>query len=459
MLNIQDKARPEGIKSVNIPSVVVERGTFDIKISGIIFVDQYGREMKKKDAEAFFVASNATSFTGHGNPEFNGYKFVVRATYKGDDDIFSVGGTSFDNNATFVTSTAAITFTAKENTTATAKSGMAFQFDIVKYKTADGFGKAVAVSTNKTYPITVVDINAVKGFTIKDIAKVYVKTDKSEDETGDTGKVCLTPTTIGTTVGAVTIGTTVGAVTVPIGTTVGAVTVPDSHKRSVEVTGTYNGVSVSIPSEYLKVTASKLPVDGTEIKGTTTGALKWSDLYDATTARYIRKDASDTIKVTILDRDDKAKVIDSTSKTVALSDAKPKATTIEGKASFTVTPDMAGITVTKIEGDSGGYKVKDQYGVDFTATKTYRVTNIAENADAYAANSFKVAGNDSNTMSISGAERGDKFTLVIKADNAELTVEVTVGADVKSNIEDATNNYLNELINKVLEDLRKAGLN
>ena len=32
-------------------------------------------------------------------------------------------------------------------------------------------------------------------------------------------------------------------------------------------------------------------------------------------------------------------------------------------------------------------------------------------------------------MTISGAERGDKFTLVIKADNAELTVEVTVGAD------------------------------
>ena len=57
MLNIQDKARPEGIKSVNIPSVVVERGTFDIEISGIIFVDQYGREMKTEDAEAFFDAS------------------------------------------------------------------------------------------------------------------------------------------------------------------------------------------------------------------------------------------------------------------------------------------------------------------------------------------------------------------------------------------------------------------
>ena len=201
---------------------------------------------------------------------------------------------------------------------------------------------------------------------------------------------------------------------------------------------------------------------GTEITSlgtTTTSALKWSDLYDATTARYIRKDASDTIKVTILDLDNDKKVIDSTSKTVALSDAKPKATTIEGKASFTVTPNMANINVAKIEGDSGGYKVKDQYGVDFTATKTYRVTNIAENADAYAANSFKVAKNDSDKMEISGAERGDKFTLVIKADNAELTVEVTVGADVQSNIEDATNNYLDDLIEKVLEDLRKAGLN
>ena len=454
MLNIQDKARPEGIKSVNIPSVVVERGTFDIEISGIIFVDQYGREMKKEDAEAFFVASNETSFTGHGNPEFNGYKFVVRATYKGDDGIFSVGDTSFAtsgssitvyNNDTFEilpTADGKKTFTAKEGTTVSAKSGMAFQFDIVKYKTDDGFGKAVAVSTNKTYPITVVDINAVKGFTIKDIAKVYVKTTKSEDETGDAGVVGLTPASIGITVGKAE--------------------VPDSHKRSVEVTGTYNGVSVSIPSEYLEVTASKLPVDvdGTEIIGTTTSALKWSDLYDATTARYIRKDASDTIKVTIHDLDNREEVIDSTSKTVALSDAEPKATTIEGKASFTVTPDKADINVEKIEGGSGGYKVKDQYGVEIEdAVKTYRVTDIAENADAYAANSFKVAGNDSNTMSISGAERGDKFTLVIKADNAELTVEVTVGADEQSYIEDATNNYLKELINEVLEDLRKAGLN
>jgi len=253
----------------------------------------------------------------------------------------------------------------------------------------------------------------------------------------------------------------VGLTPATIGNTVGEVNVPDTHKRSVEVTGTYNGVSVSIPSVYLKVTASKLPVeDGTEIKGTTTGALKWSDLYDATTARYIRKDASDTIKVTIVDLDNNEEVIDSTSKTVALSDAKPKATTIEGKASFTVTPEEAVITVKKIEDGSGGYKVKDQYGVDFTtATKTYRVTNIAENADAYAANSFKVAGNDSKDMEISGAERGDKFTLVIKADNAELTVEVTVGADVQSNIEDATNNYLDELIKDVLEKLRQDGLN
>jgi len=445
MLNIQDKARPEGIKSVNIPSVVVERGTFDIEISDIIFVDQYGREMKKGDAAAFFEASK-NGFTGHGNPEFNDYKFVVRATYKGKDDIFSVtSGSSItvNNNDTFeITADGKKTFTANADTTETAKSGMAFQFDIVKYKKADNLEKAVAVSTNKTYPITVVDITAVKGFTIKDIAKVYVETAKSGDETGDTGVVGLTPASIGITVGGVE--------------------VPDTHKRSVEVTGTYNGVSVSIPSEYLEVTASKLPVDGTEIeiKGTTISALKWSDLYDATTARYIRKDASDTIKVTILDLDKGANVIDSTSKTVALSDAEPKATTIEGKASFTVTPKEAVIDVDMIELYSGGYKVKDQYGVDFTtATKTYRVTNIAENADAYAANSFKVAGNDSNDMSISGAERGDKFTLVIKADNAELTVEVTVGADVQSNIEDATNNYLDKLINEVLEDLRKAGLN
>ena len=62
-------------------------------------------------------------------------------------------------------------------------------------------------------------------------------------------------------------------------------------------------------------------------------------------------------------------------------------------------------------------------------------------------------------MEISGAERGDKFTLVIKADNAELTVEVTAGADASPTLKNATNKYLNELINEVLENMRKAGLN
>ena len=60
---------------------------------------------------------------------------------------------------------------------------------------------------------------------------------------------------------------------------------------------------------------------------------------------------------------------------------------------------------------------------------------------------------------ISGAERGDKFTLVIKADNAELTVEVTVGADVESNIENATNNYLDKLIKGCSRRPGKDGLN
>lgn len=461
MLSIQDKARPEGIKSVNIPSVVVERGTIALEISKsddnnkFTFVDQYGRDMDKADVVAFFNAK----FSNVGNQEFRDYRFAVRATYRGNDDVFTTAAPYNDiKNKEEIFIYAAdgdakrVTLTAK-NVTEKAKSGMTFQFDIVKFK--DSEEGVNAVSPTKSYPVTVVDIAALNAFSIKDIDKVYVETEKSHDLTGDTGSIKLD--------------------TNKINDVVAKYEVPKTHKRGVSVVGNYNGTSVDVPSYYLVVTASKVPISGTDILGATTtnaaltttnAALKWSDLYDATSARYVRKDTTDTIKAVIYDREEEADitttaVLDYATKEIKISDEAPKASIIDGKTEFTATPNIGVIDVDKIEDNSKGYKVKDQYGVEIKdAVKTYRVTDIAENADAYAANSFKVSNNDGSKMSIAGAERGDKFTLIVKSGGAELKVTVTVGADSKANIstEPPYNTYLKELI-PVLEDLRKAGLN
>ena len=197
---------------------------------------------------------------------------------------------------------------------------------------------------------------------------------------------------------------------------------------------------------------------GTDILGTTTSA-KWSDLYDATSAGMFVKTLL-IRSVVIYDREGEEdittyEVLDYATKEIKISDEAPKASIIDGKTEFTATPDQGKITVDSIE----DYKVKDQYGVEIEdAVKTYRVTDIAENADAYAANSFKVSNNDGSSMSIAGAERGDKFTLIVKSGGAELKVTVTVGADSKANISENYNTYLKELI-PVLEERRQAGLN
>ena len=74
---------------------------------------------------------------------------------------------------------------------------------------------------------------------------------------------------------------------------------------------------------------------------------------------------------------------------------------------------------------------------------TFKIAAIVENPDGYAENNFKVAGNDSGTISVSqGAERGDKFELTIKADDVTKVVKVTVGADKHANITNDVNNYL-----------------
>ena len=167
-------------------------------------------------------------------------------------------------------------------------------------------------------------------------------------------------------------------------------------------------------------------------------------------------------------------VYDTASGEVKFSDQESKPAKIVGVAgAYEFTPNL-----TVIDEETDGYitdklvigdysvdddmkvYVVDQYGVYKTDDIVFRVTNVKESADEYAANSFKVEGNDSEDLIITGAERGDTFTLVLACkDEPSITAstEITVGADAWANIENATNNYKDALV-PVLDALRQAGL-
>ncbi len=154
---------------------------------------------------------------------------------------------------------------------------------------------------------------------------------------------------------------------------------------------------------------------------------------------------------------------------VKLSDQKPVATTIDGlKASYTIAPTATKITnpilKSKIGVTGGDVVVKDQYGVTMAgATITYRASDLEEADSDYAENNFTVSSNDSENLSLEGAERANTFTLTLSSGAAEASTVVTVGADTLANITGDDNNYLDHLIGTgegdgLLEDQRLAGL-
>lgn len=310
------------------------------------------------------------------------------------------------------------------------------KFEIVKYKTVagEGFGKAQAVSSAKTENLTIVDITAVRDFAVGDVKKFYVDTVANEYDT-----FALAIADDDTTTLAIT-------------DTISAIGIADPYDHEIKISGTYNGEKVSIPnSPYLAISSGKLVFNQSTGKVTSTSddAIKYSDLYDAKTAQYLRKDASDTLKVSIKSGTD---IIDTISKSIAISDAKPEVTTIEGEDTWTVAPTLTQIKTSHFTDVDDGYefKVKDQYGVEMDSslyTVTYKIASVVPNAAGYADNNFKVVGNDQSAVQVVlGAERGDTFVYTIKAGDVTKDVQVTVKGDTNAKIENSDNQYLTILL-------------
>lgn len=441
-LRIQDRARPVGIKDVKIADVLVEGGSTTVELDGdndtecFTFVDQYGREMSEEDAYTFFKASEDDKLNGL---EFEDYVFSIRMTYLGDNGYFN--GLTKDLQIE-ISADDSFTVTADPitaNDVKTAKPGFPFKFEIVKYKAhaadAENFeDDAQQVSPAKNFEVTIIDISAVRSFSIDDINKFFVSTAKTEFETGQLGG--LDKDTVVKNITGATVET----------------------EREVAVKGTYNGKNVDIPAKYLEVSADKFIFDGNKAINVSTAAIKWSDLYDVKTANFLRKDASDTVKVTVTDVT--GEILDTLSKGIKFSDENPAIDSVTAKDAVTLAPSKTKITINlaNVEEDID-LKAKDQYGDDFDLSgATFKVASVVANADGYAENNFKVSKNDSEEVEIDGAERGDTFTLTVTVGGKSVDVKVTVGADSESNITDGVNNYRDVLVKTVLEQQRKDGL-
>lgn len=476
LLSISDKARPDAISSIALSTAYLEGDSVAIdKLNTFTFLDQYGRPMDpakygSKD-NGFFQASASGVIPGN---DFSDFKYDIVIEYKGSNLALTTGAVQASGDVNIIGS--GITVNTAANTQ-TSLAGNTFNFAIAKARNANQADptKYENVSPVKAHTFAVVDINQVRNFTVNDFAKQHVQTNNSSAQTGQLAGLKSDNVT----------GAALGA------------TIPTGYSQTVVLKGTYNGASVTVPARYYTVLGKKVSATSgavtlgeNVIQSASSGAIKWSDLYDVTTSNYLRKDTTDTIKVTVyevfsngvsaasqpamgIELSTNAPATnggiilkDSVSKVITISDALPVVTTLNLPETYLVTPTDTGFTAESIWTaiDTGlhnsyGCIVLDQYGVHMCdkVNKTYKLSKIEE-AAGYAENNFAVSGNDTASASATGAERGDTFVLTITAakDGVAISkdINVTVGSDTHAILTDSANTYVDVLKKDFLEKQR-----
>ena len=288
MMSVSDKRRPDAIAKVKVSEVYTEGAAFTMNMNKFKFYDQYGELIGRKEQwgidNGFFAAAKAGTLSGL---DFSGYKFAVRASYKGNGYVLTGTGSAIATDGRdFILSEDDTEFKTATNIKSSA-TGEGFKYDIVKKKTADRDWDSV--STAKYIDLTVVDITQVKGFEIAELDTLYVGADATfygDGAIGDQNEFdadCDDPAH-----GLVDTG---------------------DYQAAVKVTGTYNGKEVEVPAAYLSIAGNKVAADGTldpttkrQVINTVVNGqygLKASDLYDKTSAKGTSKLANDTLKATI----------------------------------------------------------------------------------------------------------------------------------------------------------------
>lgn len=467
-LSVADKAVPVGINGIsqqfkngsmydNLDTVIAETGEFKFDATSLKYVDQYGRKMLNWVGEN---NANTTGFFGNafasGTTDYNGYTFYVKAEYvgagklqytnkagapvaaltKGDyflleDDDSKLYNSNNDLIAAWDGSDDDCVLKSDDDITSVA-TGETFKFSIVKVKNTSMEG----VSTNKNIEFKIVDTSKLTGLALNP----YYETVKLS--TANSAK-------------AVYDGTDANA-----GATV-------AGANGYEVGGYYEDAYVVVPADQVTVSGKFLYDNTNSGRLAASGsAIKWSDLYDFTSAKNVRKTASDRLVATITNVVATGSAWSTTAAaTVKISDGASTATTIKVGGDGIVNANDTDAALAAIIADDSAtgsrkssaytyyltnwFVVFDQYGLAMTTgyNVDYTLKNIAENAEGRTDDNFKVTGNGGSTPSVTGAELGDKFDLEISVYTAATkttvteTVSLTVGADDLATVTGNGNNY------------------
>ena len=456
LLSVSDKRKPVAIKEIKSinggANAIVASGSATVDFTNndhVVYLDQYGADMKAADAARFFAYSANNGF-GKDNMVY-GVKadFANTNDFGHKPDIVCVTGSSL-SWANGAVTTAALTLDA-DTVTAVKNNTVKFSITQIKKNDVAANGSNTAnwdvAGKVKTLTIDVVPVEKLTGIAFASTGKQKLETGKQNAANGEEAGIASTIT------GSVADGNWVE--------------VNEGAGFEVSVTGKYQGKDLTIPNKYYIITndvnnvsasaavvsASAVGTNKVKVGQISGGALKWSDLYDSNTARLTRKDATVTIAASVYNNVAKSQKNADVKLNVKISDEARKATTIvikEGtaatkQASLTTRAASSWFALNNKDAVNGVY-VLDQYGAQIkNATYSFTFSDIKEAATEFThlKDSLQVNANGSADANVDKAELGDSFKLTITGSDANgvsvsADIVITLGGDTYANIVSGT---------------------
>ena len=471
---VSDYAYPVTITTTALPEYMVQgtnsTATIDLGENGkATYVDQYGRTMDAKTAQRkllkiakdggtskdFAIVLEKTAGTtidaslsqndGTGNITAGTKGKEYYQLYKGgriDAALGTLTVTTFDPTTGSHFADPAVANTLK--------------LSIETKKNGEADDKYAAAGKKLTETVTTVGLDKLTNFAIKPIGNIVPITTEASNYDNLREAISASGSAISES-GNLTIGSVAA--------------------KDVTVTGTYNGATITVPSEFYADAAeagANIAVDGTSVltKGANT-TIAVNKLYSTTA--YERKTAELPVTVKVFNLKGDGSGVDMTSfnkvsTTIGVQDGARKATTIkfyDSKAkeitagTFNATGLDYNLTAASanlykitagvdqdIKVDHTGHNVYfavfDQYGDLFNGgADAFKITEIKENEGKYAHVSlegFGVSANQTNNVAVTNAELGDTFTLTVSSDEASATIAITQGSDKQANVTNKANN-------------------
>lgn len=469
MMYVSDTRRPVAVSSVKLNddnnNVITEDNeeVIDVFSDKVKYIDQYGKVLDDDKAQAFFEATNGQK------KGFDGKRYGVKVDYSAIGNYIDITAMT---SAAIQENIAKEKFIVLQNRVDSDKGGYLgnikfetngvegrravtenIKYSVVRLEDEDDKDKKAwdMVDTDLSVDYTIAPVRGLSNLRIRDIAKVQLETEFTNYENGS----IMDPAS-GSAVALKEKGKIAEVKT----------------KRPVIVEGSYEGKAVAIPRKFYNYKdfskTFELSEDGKNVKidsliaykdsDNESAAIRYNDLYDFNTARYTRKDARKNITVEVYgvsnsNLQDKDTSLGQVKTSVAISDAISYPVKVVFHQNRTATSNIIlKATNTDFSIKSFGriqnawessltpaVLVINQYGdaigINDSVWKSieYSISNPVENSGEFAhlSKSFSVNQNNSENLSINGAEIMDKFdlTATVAGTTVNAKASVTMGSD------------------------------